>query len=173
MELTPFIEGLDERLAVAADAVGDDGREVAERLVASLEAAVRLTLLDVLSAAADEITQELAPGSVEVRLRAGQPELVVTPPPVDDPVDEPVDEPVDVTPPPPPPEGDEGEVARISLRLPEHLKAGVDQAASREHISANAWLVRSIEAALGAGPSRARPPQRGGHVGRSFSGWVS
>ena len=34
-------------------------------------------LLEALSAAADEITRELAPGSVEVRLRAGDPEFVV------------------------------------------------------------------------------------------------
>jgi hypothetical protein len=165
MELTPFIEELDRRLAVAAEAVGDEGRATAERLVASLESAVRLTLLELLSAAADEITQELAPGSVEVRLRSGEPELVVTLPPLDEPVEAP--------PPPPPPEGDEGDIARISLRLPEHLKAGVDQAAAHGHISANAWLVRTIATALGADHPRTRPPQRGGRVGQSFSGWVS
>lgn len=163
MDLTPFIDELDRRLAVAAEAVGEEGRATAERLVASLESAIRLTLLDVLSAAADEITQELAPGSVEVRLRSGEPELIVALPPVD--------EPAGPSAPPPPPEGDEGDVVRMSLRLPEHLKGGVDQAAAREHVSINAWLVRTVAAALGADHSR--PPQRGGRIGQSFSGWVS
>ena len=37
-------------------------------------------LLDALSSAADEITRELAPGSVEVRLRGREPQFAVTPP---------------------------------------------------------------------------------------------
>ena len=44
-------------------------------------------LLDALSAAADEITRELAPGSVELRLRAGEPDFVVTPAPADETVE--------------------------------------------------------------------------------------
>jgi hypothetical protein len=58
---------------------------LARRSTAALESAVRLMLLDALSAAADEITLELAPGSVEVRLRAGDPDFVVTPAPIDEP----------------------------------------------------------------------------------------
>ncbi|WP_432167068.1 hypothetical protein [Streptomyces sp. bgisy031] len=38
-----------------------------------------------LSAAMDEITRELAPGSVDVRLRGLDPDFVVTPPPRDAP----------------------------------------------------------------------------------------
>ena len=62
-----------DELAVAAEAGGEDARALAERLTAPLEPAVRLILLDALSAAADEITRDLAPGSVEVRLRGGEP----------------------------------------------------------------------------------------------------
>ena len=69
MDLTQYVENLRRELAVAADAGGEDARALAERLTAPLESAVRLTLLDALSAAADEITRELAPGSVELRLR--------------------------------------------------------------------------------------------------------
>ena len=76
---------LRRELAVAADAGGEDARALAERLTAPLESAIRLMLLDALSGAADEITRELAPGSVELRLRAGEPEFVVTPAPVDEP----------------------------------------------------------------------------------------
>ena len=84
MDLTEYVERLRGELAVAAAAGGEDARELAERLTAPLDAAVRLMLLDALSAAADEITRELAPGSVELRLRSGEPGFVVTPAPSDD-----------------------------------------------------------------------------------------
>jgi predicted HicB family RNase H-like nuclease len=37
---------------------------------------------------------------------------------------------------------------RITLRLPESLKAGIEAAADREGISTNAWLVRTIARSL-------------------------
>src|SRR5438876_39533 len=52
MDLTPYVSNLRHELAVAADAGGDDARALAERLTAPLESAVRLVLLDALSAAA-------------------------------------------------------------------------------------------------------------------------
>jgi hypothetical protein len=168
MDLRPYVENLRRDLAVAADAGGQDARALAERLVAPLESAVRLMLLDALSAAADEITREFAPGSVELRLRTGEPEFVVTPAPVD----EPGEPPGDAAPPPAPPEGDEAATARINLRLPEQLKAGVEQAANRERLSVNAWLVRVAAAALAREDPDRRPPQRGGRIGDAYSGWV-
>jgi hypothetical protein len=83
MDLRAYIEDIHRQLAVAAEAGGDESRALAERLVAPLDAAIRLALQDVLAAAAEEITCELAPGSVELRLRGRDPEFVVTPPPVD------------------------------------------------------------------------------------------
>ena len=68
MELGPYVETLRQELATAAAAGGEDARALAERLTAPLESGVRLTLLDALSAAAAEITRELAPGSVDVLL---------------------------------------------------------------------------------------------------------
>jgi hypothetical protein len=165
MDLTPYVENLRRELQVAADAGGDEARALAERLTAPLESGVRLTLLDALSAAADEITRELAPGSVELRLRAGDPEFAVSPAPADEPV-EPAAEP------PPLPEGDEGATARINLRLPEQLKAGIEQAAARERLSVNAWLVRVAAAALWHDDSDRRPRPRGGRIGQTYSGWV-
>ena len=82
MELDRYIDDLRNQLMVAAEAGGDDARELAGRLVAPLESSVRLMLLEALSDAANEITVELAPGSVEVRVRGREPELVVTPAPV-------------------------------------------------------------------------------------------
>jgi hypothetical protein len=120
-------------------------------------------LLDALSAAADEITLELAPGSVELRLRSGDPGFVVTPAPADEPAS-------DAPQTPAPPEADEGATARINLRLPEQLKADVEQAASRERLSVNAWLVRAAAAAV-AGDDRP-PRQRGGRIGQAYTGWA-
>jgi hypothetical protein len=166
MDLTPYVENLRRELAVAAEAGGEEARALGERLAAPLESAVRLTLLEALSVAADEITRELAPGSVELRLRAGEPAFVVTPTPVDEPAE------AASEPSPLPPEGDEGETARINLRLPGRLKAGVERAAGREGLSVNAWLVRVTAAALNRNDPDRRRPQRGGRIGDSYSGWV-
>jgi len=164
MDLTPYVENLRRELAVAAEAGGEDARALAERLTAPLEPAIRLMLLDALSAAADDITLELAPGSVELRLRSGEPNFVVTPAPADEPPERPAAA--------PPPEEDDGPVARINLRLPEQLKAGVEQAAARERLSVNAWLVRAAAAAVANDDRDRRPPGRGGRIGQAYTGWV-
>jgi hypothetical protein len=165
MNLTTYVENLRRELAIAADAGGDDARALAERLVGPLESAVRLTLLEALSAAADEITRELAPGSAELRLRAGEPEFVVSPPPGEEPAGESVAPPV-------PADADDSAMTRINLRLPEQLKAGVEQAASRERLSVNAWLVRAVAAAVAGDGGERRIQPRGGRTGQSFKGWV-
>src|SRR6185437_6260186 len=69
MELTQYVEYLRRELTTAAEVGGEDARALAGRLLPPLDAAVRLTLLEALSAAAEEISAELAPGSVDVRLR--------------------------------------------------------------------------------------------------------
>src|SRR4051794_17973466 len=141
MDLTPYVDNLRRELEVAAEAGGDEARELAERLTAPLESATRLTLLNVLSAAMDEITRELAPGSVDVRLRGLDPDFVVVLPQHEDRT-EPLDAPAPA-PAPVPADGDEG-TARVNLRLPALLKARAEEAASREGLSVNAWLVRAV-----------------------------
>jgi hypothetical protein len=181
MDLGLYVENLNRQLAVAAEAGGDEARALAERLVAPLEAAIRLTLQDVLAAAAEEITTELAPGSVELRLRGRDPEFVVTPPPADASADD-VAEGADDRPwdgwsatgvaPPGSPEGDEGTMSRINLRMPDHLKARIEHAAGSEGLSVNAWLVRAAAAALErTGPSRRRE-RRASQGARRYTGWA-
>lgn len=174
MDLAPYIESLHRQLAVAAEAGGEDARALAERLTAPLDAAARLMLLEVLSAAAGEITSELAPGSVDVRLRGGDPELVVIPPPADDPAGE-------VAPHTSPAAAaalDDPATARINLRLPEALKARVEDAAAGAGLSVNAWLVRALGAAVDPAAAPVQPRAGGGQGhqqpggGGTFSGWV-
>ncbi len=193
MHLDPHVERLRHDLAVAAAAGGDDAVALAERLTAPLDAAARLVLLDVLSAAADEITRDLAPGSVDLRLRGRDPEFVVTPPPVDDPAETDAVTPADgaavassaASPPPwgtpgaagASSTGEDGGTSRINLRLPDLLKQHVEEAAGRERLSVNAWLVRAAESALRhddpRGPRstthRGAAPHGGGD---RYSGWV-
>lgn len=154
MDLAPFADGLRREFLAAAKARGDDTHVVAEQLVGALDAATRLTLLEALTTAADEITGALAPGSVEVRLRGMSPGFVVTMAPSEPPVAPPVQE--------------DGPAARINFRPPESLKNRIDAAAAREGLSVNAWLVRVVGGALSDGPSQ-RPA---GNDDRHHTGWV-
>lgn len=173
MDLTPFVHNVRRELALAAEAGGEDARALAERLTAPLGSAIRLTLLDALSAAAEEITRDLAPGSVEVRLRSGEASFAVNVPETDT-----EDTSYAAAPEPeaeePLAEDDSAQV-RINLRLPENLKARVEEAAAEEGRSVNAWLVRAATAALRPTVRQTPPPTTGS--GRSykqhFTGWVS
>jgi hypothetical protein len=169
MELEPYANNLREQLALAAEAGGEDARALADRLTAPLDSAIRLMLLNVLEGAAAEISRDLAPGSVDLRLRAGEPEFVVTPSPAEHraaPASDDTDAAgEDITPAEATTTGaSEGAVSRINLRLPEQLKRRVEQAADREGLSINAWLVRAVAAAV--------EPGRGGtRAGQRYTGW--
>jgi HicB-like protein involved in pilus formation len=160
MELEPRVNSLHQQLEIAALAGGEEAEALAQRLTAPLEAAVRLMLLEVLSDAAAEITRELAPGSVEVRLRGRDPEFVVSTPLAEPTAAE--QAPALVP--------EEGAVARINVRLPESLKSRVEQAAEREGLSINAWLVRvaanAVDRGEAGGGSTSLP--RGG---QGYTGW--
>jgi hypothetical protein len=175
MELNPYVENIQRQLAVAADAGGDDARALAERLIAPLDAAIRLTLLDVLAAAAEEITTDLAPGSVQLRLRARQPEFVVTPAVATEDLAQGEDDSSPRSRPAAaiaPVEGDEGAMSRINLRMPDRLKAGIEQAAGDEGLSVNAWLVRAAMAGLErASTDRQRTP-RAPQGAQRYTGWA-
>ncbi|MEU1818987.1 hypothetical protein ABZ543_27945 [Streptomyces roseifaciens] len=171
MDLTPYVDTLRRELAVAAEAGGEDARELAERLTAPLESATRLTMLNVLSAAMDEITRELAPGSVDIRLRGLDPDFVVTLRPTDGGAPAGPAAPLETFRTPTPADGDEGGTARVNLRLPAHLKARAEEAASREGLSVNAWLVRTVSAAVDGG-TRPRTTEKTQAVGQNITGWV-
>jgi hypothetical protein len=173
MDLSTYVDNLGRELALLAETGGEEARALVERLSGSLESAIRLTLLEALSAAADEITLDLAPGSVELRLRGRDPNFVVTPPPSEQPApgaDTGVGTPARVEEIAAP--SDEGATTRINVRLPEQLKAAVEEAAAAEGRSVNAWLVRAASAALQQ-PDRARRPETSGKRNlQSYTGWV-
>ncbi len=163
MELSPYIDALRRDLASAAAAGGDDAVALADRLTAPLESAIRLALLDALASAAEEITSEIAPSSVEVRLRGRDPEFVIT---QAVPETQESEEPASGV---PASETDDGGTSRMTLRLPEHLKPRIEEAASKAGISVNSWLVRSATEALNTRGNRSRRHD----VGRGYTGWVS
>jgi predicted transcriptional regulator len=161
MDLGQHVNDLQRQLVESAENGTDETRAVAERLVAGLDAAARLVLLDVLSAAAGEITRDLAPGSVDVRLRGRDVEFVVTPPSAEQDGDDEPAAPVDL---------DDVSTSRTTLRLPDALKVRVDEAAAADGLSVNTWLVRAVAAALQ--PKQRRSAQRTLRTGDSFAGWA-
>lgn len=161
MELGQYVNDLQRQLVDAAANGAEETRAAAERLAAGLDASVRLVLLDALSAAAGEITRDLAPGSVDVRLRGREVEFVVTAPAAEPEGEERPAASVDL---------DDASTSRTTLRLPDALKARVDDAAAADGLSVNAWLVRATAAALQ--PKQRRSAQRTLRTGDNFAGWA-
>ncbi len=161
MQIARHVEELQRQLLAAAAAGGEAAEEMAGRLVASLDAAAHLAILEALSEAAGEITRELAPGSVDVRLRGRDVEFVVAAP---------VDKSQDAasTPPSRPAveDDDDASTSRTTVRLPDALKTRADAAAATEGVSLNTWLIRAVTAAL---EPRTPPTQS---RGSSYTGWV-
>lgn len=160
MELGPYVSDLQRQLVDAAANGAEDTRAIAERLAAGLDAATRLVLLDALSAAVGEITRDLAPGSVDIRLRGREIEFVVTQPNTEPDHD---DQPAPVN-------LDDASTSRTTLRLPDALKSRVNEAAAADGLSINTWLVRATAAALQ--PKQRRSVQRAPRTGDDFAGWA-
>ncbi|GAB2618388.1 toxin-antitoxin system HicB family antitoxin [Pseudactinotalea suaedae] len=177
MDLTPYVSSLNSALVTSAQTSSPEVREAAERLAQGMEPAIRLTFMEMASDVAAEVTARLDGDVIDVRLRGGNPEIVVdrasvshegpttpfgTPP-----------EPPAPPAPPQPPVDDDGGMSRISLRLPDYLKSQVDEAAAAEGVSVNTWLVRAIQQALTpqSGIDITTPGGRV-RIGRSMTGWV-
>ena len=142
MDITPYIESLRRDLVAAAEAAGPETRAAAERLTFALDPSARLALMEAVSQAAAEITAEMPAGGVDVRLNGRELDFVVQAAPAAAP-----------TPPPPPapPSAEEAEeeggIARITLRMPESVKAKAEELAARSGHSLNTWLVNIVRAA--------------------------
>jgi len=169
MELGTYVDELQRQLAAAASAGGDEVRETAERLTTALDAAARLMLLEALGAAVSEISTELTPGSVDLRLRGREPEFVVTPAPQWSESETPSTSAQTAPAASSAVDGEEGATTRTTLRLPDELKARVDAAAAAAGVSVNAWLVRAVASTLDTTTNR--PPAKETH-GTRVTGWV-
>ena len=138
MQLERFIDALEAELASVAAVGSEEAQATAERLSRALRSAAGLRFLEVLSAAALELSAQLPAGHVDVRLSGGEPTLVY--------VAEQEAEPA--------PAAEDGLSARITLRLPEPLKASIEAAAAREGVSVNTWLVRALTRSVSSPPPR-------------------
>lgn len=177
MELTPYVASLNSALVTSAQTSSPEVREAAERLAHGMEPAIRLTFMEMAADVAAEVTARLDGDVVDVRLRGGNPEIVVDRRRV---TDEAPTTPYGTPPlpptapqPPQPPVDDDGGTSRISLRLPDYLKTQVDEAAAAEGVSVNTWLIRAAQAALTpqSGIDITTPGGRV-RIGRSMTGWV-
>lgn len=137
MDITPYAERLRADLAQTA-AAGDQAlREAADRLNAAVDPALRLALMEVLSEAAAEITSAMRAGSVEARLHGRDIEFVV-----DEPAPGQAEPAVQLA-----EDHDEGDLARITLRIPETIKSRAEELAARGGSSLNTWIVNLLRAA--------------------------
>lgn len=167
MELSQYVEGLRRELGSLTRFAPDEVTEVAQRLAEALDSSVRLTLLEVLSAAAAEITTKLDETVIDVRLSSGEPEFVVTPVPV-----HPAEQ---ASGPVPDLAADEAGTARVTLRLSEALKSRVEERAAAEGLSVNSWLVHAAIRALdgkasSGGGYRVRESRSG--IGQRITGYA-
>jgi HicB family len=165
MDMSEYVATLRRELALITRFAGDDVARAAEMLTEAMEPSVRLTLLEVLSAAAAEITTRLDDAVIEVRLSGSDADFVVTQT-ADDLVSE------LASPAAPAGPGAEGsdDVARVTLRLSEPLKARAEAAAAAAGVSVNAWLVRAVSQALD--PPAGRPGRGRSGVGQRFTGYA-
>jgi hypothetical protein len=158
MDLLPYLESVRVGVANASALADEHTQQVAERLGTAIESSTRLALIQALSDAVGTISAELAPSSVELRMVGQDPEFVVSvqtaeaEPTLLLPDREPGEEAETESP-------DDEPVARITLRLPQSVKTRVDEMASAEGISTNAWLIRAVMDALAdrSGPRRPWP----------------
>jgi len=142
MELDGTIEAVAEDLRRAGAVGGAETARVAELLVAAVEPTLRLHLLEALHAAAREL-EASAPGvTVEIRLEARDPVMsLVRSGPGSAGGEEPGEAASAVA---------DGELLRLTIRLPEGLKSCVEQAAAAAGASINSWIVTALVRAIDA-----------------------
>lgn len=140
MDITPYVESLRRDLVAAAEAAGPEAREATERLAFALDPAARLALMEAVSQAAAEITAEMSDGGVDVRLNGRELDFVVHTTPTSS-VEAPAPSAPDDEP------EDDGNVARVTLRIPESVKVKAEELAARSGHSLNTWLVTVVRAA--------------------------
>jgi len=145
MKMSKVTQGLLQDLASAARDVDPAEAERVERVLRLAAGNLSVRLLGLATELADELSSVLPGGRLEVRLAsADELEFVYA----------------DESPAQPP--ADDGEQARMTLRLPQSLKDRAEQAADDAGLSLNAWIVHELGEAVG------RRPGRGGRRMKGF-----
>ncbi len=153
MNLDALTERFRDDLNRTAGLGGAEIAAAAERLLLAIDPALRMTLLEALSQAAQEIAHALPGTQIGVRVEGREPVFVV-------------EQPVAAAQPDASEKAD-GDTIRITLRLPEALKARAETLAAKRGQSLNTWLVGAARAAADGeqGPA-------GGKPGKRIRGWA-
>ncbi|MDU6927465.1 MAG: Arc family DNA-binding protein [Dermabacter sp.] len=141
MEMSQQTDALIEQLEHVANVGGDDLGAAMKRVGPLFRPLLKLALLDAVTTATAEISESLTFERVSARLAPEGVKFDVTPKQSDA---TPVPESAAET----DPGLDEGDISRVSLRLPEGLKARAEKRAEASGQSLNAWLVQVIRDAV-------------------------
>lgn len=164
MNLDPYLASVVADLDRATALADEQTREVVGRVAAAVEPALRLALVHALSDAAATITSELGDAAVVVRMEGRDPVLAVhrteAAPPAPPAQGPPAPE--------PPPDVDDGETARVTVRLPQSLKSQVDRLAAEAGVSLNTWIVQILRRTTTPAPSGTSIT----HSARRVTGWA-
>lgn len=173
MNLEPYLASVAADLDRATALADEQTRAVAARVASAVEPTLRLVLVQALSDAAASITSDLTDSAVVVRMEGRDPVLAVhrteaappappTPPAPPAPVPE------------PPADLDDGETARVTVRLPQSLKNHLDRLAADAEVSLNTWIVQTLRRATAtAAPSGdGTPTAQSTHSARRVTGWA-
>lgn len=140
MKMSLVVDGLRSDVISVGELGDDTVAEVADRIAELLGRSIPSRILDLLSEVAAELSAELPEGRVEIRVAGDDVELAYV-----------EDAPFRAAGPDGAGDGDgagdrdRDMSARITLRLSESLKTRVEEGATREGISVNAFIVRTLE----------------------------
>ena len=140
--LSSVLTDLDRATALA----DEQTRQVAGKVAAAVEPALRLALVHALSDAAAHVTSELTDATVVLRMEGRDPVLTVHRTHIEPPV--PPVPPAPAAPSSPSPvEPEDAETARLTVRLPQFVKTAIERLAADADQSVNTWIVQALRAA--------------------------
>jgi hypothetical protein len=143
MQTSWFTETLRSDLEAVGSMGSDKAMKVADRMITVALPLAKARMLEAMSMALVELSATLGVEGIDLRVSGDDVTFVPTQPSTET-------RPVDTS----------GEQARFSLRLPDELKARIDDRAGREGISTNTWIVRALESAVGRGSHHASRGRR-------------
>ncbi|MFK5635076.1 MULTISPECIES: toxin-antitoxin system HicB family antitoxin [unclassified Ornithinimicrobium] len=159
MDLTPYLDSVADDLGRATALADDHVRDVAHRLAVALEPGLRLALVRAVSDTAARVNTDLDDAVVTVTMDGRDPVVTVT---RTGPTEEAHPAPGEAAP------AEDGDLVRITLRLPEQLKARAEELAGRADQSLNTWLVQAVRRSA----STDEPPTSPLTGSRRISGWA-